>query len=415
MAGSDSFMPDDLRAPPPLPPSPFGNDLQPDQALASMDGLQLEPLSPRDSLQPPQPPTAPEDSFQPPEPPPPAPLPAFALERFFSRWEFAARHLLCCSDAEPLSMAELLGMADEDAAARWASLRLAYTETQGLPALREAIASTLYTSIAPHQVVVSAPQEAVLLCMQALLRPGDHVVCTFPGYQVGLVGCLGGWSACKRARSGRLPGAERRPAISPASPAVPLRGGSLHRLQSRPVAALQVGGRGCTARPAAVARCATDAERMRRVSLALCCSGADGAPAFRVEDAERLIVPGVTRLVIVNSPHNPSGAHFCRDEWRRLCALCESGGAYLFRSAAPLCAVLPACCAAGACWLLAAAAWRCCSPQPAHRPTRAPCAATRCTAAWSCSPAPTGCPPPPTACPAASRSAAPAKQSAPPG
>ena len=63
---------------------------------------------------------------------------------------------------------------------------------QGLPALREAIAGACFTSVQPGQVVVAAPQELVLLTMQALLRPGDRVVCTFPGYQVG--GWVGGWA-----------------------------------------------------------------------------------------------------------------------------------------------------------------------------------------------------------------------------
>lgn len=65
---------------------------------------------------------------------------------------------------------------------------------QGLPALREAIASTLYTSVAASQMVVAAPQEALYLAMLALLRPGNRVVCTFPGYQslyevAGSIGC----------------------------------------------------------------------------------------------------------------------------------------------------------------------------------------------------------------------------------
>lgn len=58
----------------------------------------------------------------------------------------------------------------------------------------------------------------------------------------------------------------------------------------------------------------------------------DGAPRFDLAAAEKLITPG-TRLVVVNSPHNPSGAHFSRAEWARLCALCEAAGAYLFRQA----------------------------------------------------------------------------------
>ena len=50
-------------------------------------------------------------------------------------------------------------------------------------------------------------------------------------------------------------------------------------------------------------------------------------------EAERLITPG-TRLVVVNSPHNPSGAHFSQQEWRRLGELCQAGGAHLFRCVA---------------------------------------------------------------------------------
>lgn len=124
----------------------------------------------------------------------PHPLEPFALERFFARWEFAADHLLCCSDSEPLTMGDLLRMADADAQQRWDSLRLAYTETAGLPALRQAIAAAHYTSVQADQVVVAAPQEAVYLCMKALLRPGDRVVCSFPGYQslyavAGSLGC----------------------------------------------------------------------------------------------------------------------------------------------------------------------------------------------------------------------------------
>jgi aspartate/methionine/tyrosine aminotransferase len=73
--------------------------------------------------------------------------------------------------------------APADAQQRWDGLRLAYTETQGLPELREAIAAAHFHSIAADQLVVGAPQELLYLCMQALLRPSDHVVCCYPGYQ----------------------------------------------------------------------------------------------------------------------------------------------------------------------------------------------------------------------------------------
>jgi hypothetical protein len=58
---------------------------------------------------------------------------------------------------------------------RWHSLRFGYTDTRGLHALREAIAG-LYSSVSAEQLLVLAPQEGILLAMQALLQPGDHVV-----------------------------------------------------------------------------------------------------------------------------------------------------------------------------------------------------------------------------------------------
>lgn len=110
-------------------------------------------------------------------------LPPFELERYFAKYEFTAPYQLCCSDTQPLSLAEALELADTDARARWEALSLAYTETQGLPALREAVAAGQYASIAPHEVVVAAPQELISLAMLALCQPGDHVVVTHPGYQ----------------------------------------------------------------------------------------------------------------------------------------------------------------------------------------------------------------------------------------
>ena len=61
----------------------------------------------------------------------------FRLERYFAQWEFAVRHVLGASDSEPWPMHELLALADDDARARWDSLHLGYTESLGLPALRD--------------------------------------------------------------------------------------------------------------------------------------------------------------------------------------------------------------------------------------------------------------------------------------
>ncbi len=106
----------------------------------------------------------------------------FKLERFFAQHEFTARHLLSTSDCEGLLMTELLAGATTDLRDRWEHLTLGYTESQGLPELRAEIAG-MYEGVDAGKVLVAAPEELIFLTMNALLRPGDHVVCTFPGYQ----------------------------------------------------------------------------------------------------------------------------------------------------------------------------------------------------------------------------------------
>ena len=106
----------------------------------------------------------------------------FVLERYFAKHEFSARYLLSSSDCESLSMAELLSIADTETTHLWDELKLGYTEAPGHPLLREAITKT-YDSLTPDEILVLAPEEGIFLLVHALLNPGDHVVCTFPGYQ----------------------------------------------------------------------------------------------------------------------------------------------------------------------------------------------------------------------------------------
>ena len=106
----------------------------------------------------------------------------FQLERYFAQHEFSARYLLSSSDCESLSMKDLLGMADPEMINLWRQLKLGYTESWGHPLLREEIAQ-VYKGIDPAGVLTVVPEEGIYLLMRALLKPGDHVVCTFPGYQ----------------------------------------------------------------------------------------------------------------------------------------------------------------------------------------------------------------------------------------
>lgn len=106
----------------------------------------------------------------------------FKLERYFAQYEFCTHYLLSASDCESLSMDELLSMADKDSLARWQSLSLGYTESLGLPVLREEIAG-LYEKITADTILTLTPEEGIFIAMQNLLKAGDHVISLFPIYQ----------------------------------------------------------------------------------------------------------------------------------------------------------------------------------------------------------------------------------------
>jgi len=110
-------------------------------------------------------------------------LPDFRLETYFAQWEFTARYHLTASDAQTLPMSELLALADNDGRKRWESLALGYTETRGLPALREEIAATYSEAQADDILCFAGAEEAIYLAMRTLLEPTDHVVVLTPNYQ----------------------------------------------------------------------------------------------------------------------------------------------------------------------------------------------------------------------------------------
>jgi aspartate/methionine/tyrosine aminotransferase len=110
-------------------------------------------------------------------------LPDFRLEVHFGRWEFAARYHLTASDAETLTIAELLELATEEQRESFECLALGYVPTWGSPALREAIAST-YTSVdAEHVLAFAGAEEAMFWALQELVGPGEHAIVTVPNYQ----------------------------------------------------------------------------------------------------------------------------------------------------------------------------------------------------------------------------------------
>lgn len=107
----------------------------------------------------------------------------FALERYFARWEFSVRHVLCASDVEPLALDELLAFADPQSRELWEHLRLGYSESLGHPQLRAEIASLYETASADDIITFTGAEEGIFLLMHALLEPGDHAVVVWPAYQ----------------------------------------------------------------------------------------------------------------------------------------------------------------------------------------------------------------------------------------
>ena len=183
----------------------------------------------------------------------------FKLERYFAAHEFSAPYLMCASDCEALSLSELLAVADEDSWKMWLGLKLGYTESQGHHALRAEIAR-LYESVKPDEVLTVTPEEGIYIAMTSLLKKGDHVVVTFPGYQ------------------------------------------SLYE-----------------------------------IAISLGCEVSKWTPreengcgwTFKIDDLGELIKEK-TKLIVVNFPHNPTGATISRADFEAIAAIVEERGIVLF-------------------------------------------------------------------------------------
>ncbi|PTR11206.1 MULTISPECIES: pyridoxal phosphate-dependent aminotransferase [unclassified Novosphingobium] len=110
-------------------------------------------------------------------------LPDFRLEAYFSHWEFAARHHLTASDAQSMTVRELLALADPADAAAFDAQWLGYTQTFGAPVLRAEIART-YDTMTPDNVLCFAgAEEGIYVANHVLLGADDHAIVITPNYQ----------------------------------------------------------------------------------------------------------------------------------------------------------------------------------------------------------------------------------------
>jgi len=108
-------------------------------------------------------------------------LPDFALETYFSKWEFSAEWHLTASDAESMTVSDLLAL-DEDPP-DLDDVHLGYTPTWGTAPLRAAIAG-LYEGVDMEDTLAFAGAgEPLFWAMQLFAEPGDHVIVNVPNYQ----------------------------------------------------------------------------------------------------------------------------------------------------------------------------------------------------------------------------------------
>lgn len=106
----------------------------------------------------------------------------FALEVYFSKWEFAAKYHMTASDIESMSIGELLALSGTDGGA-FESQWLGYTETYGSPSLREEIAKTYETATPSDILCFAGAEEGVYAAMRVLLAKDDHAIVVVPNYQ----------------------------------------------------------------------------------------------------------------------------------------------------------------------------------------------------------------------------------------
>lgn len=110
-------------------------------------------------------------------------IPLFKIEEFWKKYEFSAPHLLCPSDAEGWSQKEILDMADAETLTLWNNLTLGYTESPGLPLLRQEISSLYSTLDAKNILTTAGAEEGIYCALNTLLNPDDHVIIIKPCYQ----------------------------------------------------------------------------------------------------------------------------------------------------------------------------------------------------------------------------------------
>ncbi|MCH9695772.1 MAG: pyridoxal phosphate-dependent aminotransferase [Gammaproteobacteria bacterium] len=110
-------------------------------------------------------------------------LPEFRLETHFSKWEFKARFHMTASDAESMSMRDLLALATPAEREEFEGMWLGYTETFGAPDLRQVIATTYARQRASDVLCFAGASEGIFAANAVLLDKDSHAIVVTPNYQ----------------------------------------------------------------------------------------------------------------------------------------------------------------------------------------------------------------------------------------
>ena len=109
---------------------------------------------------------------------------SFKLEEYLTQYEFNSPYLFCCSDAETVTMSDVISLASDDEKKLWENLQLKYTEPYGSSVLRTMIANTMYEQMNGDNILCFAGAEEGIYCtLYTLCEPLDHVIVLTPCYQ----------------------------------------------------------------------------------------------------------------------------------------------------------------------------------------------------------------------------------------
>jgi aspartate/methionine/tyrosine aminotransferase len=182
----------------------------------------------------------------------------FKLERYFLDNESKGTLSLSSAICDPLKLKDLLAYAGLDSLETLYELSLGYTDSYGNPDLRKAIAALYGKLIQSDNLIEVLPTEGILVALNCLLEPGDHVISCYPVYE------------------------------------------PLYRV--------------ARAIPCEVSWWKANPDQWQ----------------FDVDELETLIQPGHTKLIIINFPHNPTGAILTHDQLNRVIGLARKHNCRVF-------------------------------------------------------------------------------------